>query len=145
MSTNREPSSIDAPGPDVVSVDEDMEAEDFREASGVARIWLWVVPVVVVHLALIYPLARSAFDFNIPAYLHVDGIAAWLWVNGGAIGLGIWFWKKGRIPIAAGKWLRGRRARSLILFWLGGSLAWFLLPAILNDMWDAFSAWLTVW
>jgi hypothetical protein len=96
---------------------------------------MWAVPVAMVHLALIYAVASSAFNFRLPGYLHADKVLAWLWVNGAAIGVGAWFWKKGRVPVAAGKWLHGRRARWLILTWLGTSLAWFLLPAVLHDIW----------
>jgi hypothetical protein len=99
----------------------------------------------VVHIALIYQLARVVFDVQFPAYLHVEQIMGWLWLNGGAIGLGIWFCKKGRVPTAAGRWLHGRRARLLIPIWLGVSLVWFLLPAVLNDGWDALSSWRNDW
>ena len=145
MNRTSEPPLIGADSPDVVSVDAETEVQDWQEASGVARIWVWVVPIVVVHLALIYPLARSAFDFELPGYLHADKVAAWLWVNGAAIGLGVWLWKKGRVPVAAGKWIRGRRARWFILIWLGTSLAWFLLPAMLSDAWEMLSTRLPSW
>lgn len=145
MSSNSEPPAIDVPKPGIVSIDPEREAEDWEEASGVARIWVWIVPVAMAHLALIYALVSRTFDFKLPAYLHSDLIFAWLWVNGAAVGLGAWFWKKGRIPVAAGKWLHGRRVRWLILIWLGSSLAWFLLPAVLGDGWDMLSALLNDW
>ena len=135
MSSSDEPSLIDATDQEVVGVDRDMEEEDREAASGMARAGMWAVPVAMVHLALIYAVASSAFNFRLPGYLHADHVLAWLWVNGAAIGLAAWFWKKGRVPVAAGKWLHGRRARWLILTWLGASLAWFLLPAVLHDIW----------
>jgi hypothetical protein len=127
-------------GPDIVEVDAITEVEDRQEAVEYARIWVWIVPVAVVHLTLLYSVLRSVVDFRLPAYLQTSQVVAWLWVNGAAVGLGIWFWKKGRFPIAPGKWLRGRRARWLVLVWLVASLAWFLLPAIVGDVWDMLSA-----
>ncbi len=140
-----EPLLKDLEGPDVFTVDAETEARDLRDVSETARIWVWIVPIAVVQLALIYALADSVFDFEIPAYVHVSGIASWLWVNGAAVGLAVWFWKKGRVPIVAGKWLRGRRVRWLILAWLGASLAWFVLPAVLSDAWDMVMTQLSNW
>jgi len=145
MSSNGEPSLMDDPSRDIVTIDQIAEAEDWDEASGAARIWAWVVPIALVHLAPIYALARWAFDFKLPSGLHGDRILVWLWANGAAIGLGVWFWKKGRIPIAPSKWLLGWRARRLTLMWLGASIAWFVLPAVVKDAWDLLSASLSDW
>lgn len=135
-SVNESDPLLDHPeGQDVVTVDAETELRDLRDASGTARIWMWIAPIAVVHLALIYLLARSIFDFEVPAYANFSGVVAWLWVNGAAIGLAAWFWRKDRVPLVAGKWLRGRRSRWLIMAWLGASLAWFVFPTVLSDAW----------
>lgn len=97
------------------------------------------------HVYLIYALASAIFDFRISRYWHMDRALGWLWINGLTIGLGIWFWRKGRFPVAANKWLKGREARQVILMWLGGSLAWFMLPEVVDDAWDLISAQLSGW
>ncbi len=136
---------FDSDDDDVVTIDPRIEAEEWQEASGVARLGAYAVPVAVAHLALIYVLARAVFGFELPPFLHSDRMIAWLWVNGAALGLGAWLWSKGRAPIAPGKWLRGIRARWAILIWLASSLAFFLLPAVLGDAWNALSDWLGGW
>jgi hypothetical protein len=135
MSSDGDVPRSDQGGPDIVEIDAITEAEDRQEAVEYARIWVWIVPVAVMHLALLYSIVRSVFDFRLPAYLHTNQVVAWLWVNGAAISLAIWLWKKGRFPIAPGKWLRGRQARWLILLWLGASLAWFVLPVLIKGAW----------
>jgi hypothetical protein len=127
-------------GDDIIVISASVEDDEWQEASAVARLGAYAVPVAVVHAALLYAFARAVFDFRLPAFLQTDFIVAWLWVNGAAIGLGIWLWRKGRLPIAQGKWLTGKRARWAILTWFGSSLAWFILPAILRDVWTLISS-----
>ncbi len=110
-----------------------------------ARIGVYVAPVIVVHVALVWWLIRAATGLRLPAWLHADQIMAWLYINGGIVAIAAWTWRRRRAPLRRRLWLRGPRARLLILFWLGGSLAWFLLPAVLGDMWAAFRAWLGGW
>ncbi|WEK42917.1 MAG: hypothetical protein P0Y64_16465 [Candidatus Sphingomonas colombiensis] len=142
MSSNDELLSVDIDGPDPDSLNENIESTDRQEALAVARIWAFVVLVGIAFLSFFYALVSSLFDFRLSSYWHVGRVVAWLWVNCGAIGLGIWSWKNGRFPIADRKWLRGRR---LILTWFATSLAWFMLPVVLKDAWDIMSAWLTKW
>jgi hypothetical protein len=97
---------------------------------------MWIAPVVLAHLALVLALVKAATGFHLPDFLHSERVAVWLWVNGGALAIGVWFWRKGRIPVAPRLWLKGRRAREVILLWLGGSLVWFLLPSVLADIWE---------
>jgi hypothetical protein len=113
--------------------------EEREEATGVSRLGVFAVPVALAHVAALWLLARSVFGFSLPAFLHGERVVAWLWVNGGLLGLAVWFWRKGRVPVADGKWLAGTRARGLVLLWLAASLAWFLLPAFLGDLWNALS------
>jgi hypothetical protein len=134
---DEESTKLPESGQDVLSVDPQVEAEEQREAAVFSRIGVYIAPVVVAHLALLYFFANAVFGFRLPAFLHSDAIVAWLWVNGGAVALGVWLWKKGRVPIGAGKWVRGRRARWAVLLWLGASLACFLLPPLLADAWRA--------
>ena len=124
-------------GGDIVSLEPHVEAEEEEEATAFARIGVYITPVVVAHLALLYFFAEAVFGFRLPAYLPTGAIVGWLWVNGGAVALCVWLWKKGRVPVGAGKWVRGRRARRAILLWLGASLAWFLLPPLLESAWLA--------
>jgi len=137
--------SVQAFGDDVVRVDAAVEADHWEEASGWARISVYAVPVAIAHLALVYALLSAIFDFKFPRFLHVDGVRAWLWVNGAALGLGAWLWTKGRFPLARGRWLQGKRARRMIAVWLGASLGWFLLPAFLRDAWEALTRATSDW
>jgi hypothetical protein len=127
-------------GHEVLSLDPDAEREEQDEAHAFARLGGAAVPVAVVHLLLIFLVLQSAFGFELPRVLHADRVIAWLWVNGAGLALGAWLWRKGRVPVGKGQWLRGRRARAGVLLWLGLSLAWFLLPALLGDAWRAVSA-----
>ncbi|HEV2569820.1 hypothetical protein [Sphingomonas sp.] len=111
MSSDGDLSTSEQGGSDIVEVDAVTEAEDRQEAVEYTQNWVWIMPAAVVHAALLYAVLRSVFDFRLHAYLHTSQVIAWLWVNGAAIGLGIWFWKKGRFPIAPGQWLQGRQAR----------------------------------
>ena len=128
----------------IIAIDPVLEADDREEATIFARLGVYAVPVVIFHLALLYPLARAAFG-ELPRLPHTDRVIAWFWVNGAALALGAWLWRKGRIPLGAGKWLSGWRARWSIFAWLAASFAWFLLPALLQDAWRAvlglFPSW----
>ena len=115
-----------------VPVAPDVEANDLEEAGAFARLGVWAVPVAIVHLFLLYAIVRAATGFNLPAFLHADALIAWLWVNGAALALAVWLWRKGRVPAAPGKWVKGARAKRLILAWLGLSLGWFLLPSLIH-------------
>ena len=137
--------AIQALGDDFVRVDANVEADHWEEASGWARISVYAVPVAIAHLALVYALLSAIFEFRLPKFLHVDGLVAWLWVNGAALGLGAWLWRKGRFPLAPGQWLQGKSARWMIAIWLGASLGWFLLPAFLRDAWDALTRATSDW
>jgi hypothetical protein len=141
MQTN-EPAGTDEA--DIVALDPALEVVEREEATIFARLGIYAVPVVVFHLALLYPLARAAFG-ELPRLPHADLVIGWLWVNGGALALGAWLWRRGRIPLGAGKWLSGRRARWSIAAWLGASLAWFLLPALLQDAAKAVSGLFPTW
>lgn len=127
------------PGEEIETIDEETEGLERDEASAMARLGVYAVPVAIAHLALIYFVMRAAFGFEVPRFLRADMVVAWLWVNGAALALGAWMWRKGRVPVAPGRWLKGRRARLSILLWLGLSLAWFLLPALLGEA----GQWLT--
>jgi hypothetical protein len=126
-------------GGESLSLDADAHAAEESEARSFARLGGWAMPVVVAHGALLFLLLQSAWGFQLPAFLHADRVVAWLWVNGAAIGLGLWLWRRGRVPVGGRRWLRGRRARMGVLLWLAASLAWFLLPAIAGDVWRALS------
>jgi hypothetical protein len=132
-------------GEDIVAVDADTDADAHREAHAFARTAMWAVPVAIAHLAVIYLILSAVTGFRLPAFLRSDALFAWLWVNGAALGLGVWSWKKGRVPVAAGKWMTGRRAKIAILAWLGVSLLWFLLPGLLGDLWRALTSPLGDW
>jgi hypothetical protein len=88
----------------------------------------------VVHLFLLYVVLRAATGFTLPRFLHADALTASLWVNGAAVALAVWLWRKGRVPVATGKWLTGRRAKVMILSWIALSLLWFLLPGLVRDL-----------
>jgi hypothetical protein len=124
-------------GPDEMVLSDEVHQTEVEEARETARIGVWIAPVVLAHVALILALVQAATGFRLPDFLHSDRVAVWLWVNGAAIAIGVWFWRKGRVPVSPRLWLKGRRAREYILLWLGGSLAWFLLPSVLADMWEA--------
>ena len=128
----------------IVALDPRLEAEEREEATAFARLGVYAVPVVIFHLALLYPLARAAFG-ELPRLPHANLVIGWFWVNGAALAMGAWLWRKGRIPLGAGKWLSGRRARWSMLAWLGASLGLFLLPALVQDAWrailDLFRSW----
>jgi len=130
---------------DVVPVDPRSEALDVEEAHAFARAAVWAVPVAIAHLAVIYLILGAVTGFRLPAFLRSDDLFAWLWINGAAIGMAVWSWKKGRVPIAAGKWMTGRRAKLAILAWLGLSSLWFLLPGLLGDFWRALTTPLGDW
>ncbi|MEA3003620.1 MAG: hypothetical protein QOH81_2408 [Sphingomonadales bacterium] len=130
---------------DIETLAADADADERRDASQISRLGTYAIPVAIVHLALISVLLRLTFGFSLPPFPHLDLVIIWLLVNGGAVALGMWMWAKGRIPLAAGKWLRGRRARWSVAAWLGLSLAWFLLPALLQDAWAALPAFLPAW
>lgn len=124
---------------DIVSVDADADAEAHEEAQAFGRAAMWVVPVALAHLAVIYQILSAVTGFKLAPFLRSSDVFAWLWINGAAVGLGVWAWKKGRVPVAAGKWMTGRRAKLAILAWLGLSLLWFVLPGLVGDLWRAIS------
>jgi hypothetical protein len=130
---------------DIVPVDPHAEALDVEEAHAFAGAAIWAVPVGLAHLAVIYLILSAVTGFKLPAFLRSDAVFAWLWINGAALGLGIWSWKNGRVPVAAGKWMTGRRAKLAILAWLGLSLLWFLLPGLLGDLWRGLTSPLGGW
>lgn len=121
------------------SVDPETERAEDGEARAFARLGGAAVPVAVAHLVLIFVLLKAAFGFELPAFLPAERVVAWLWVNGAAVGLGVWMWRKGRVPLGGGRWLGGRRARMAVLAWLALSLAWVLLPALLGAAWRVIS------
>jgi hypothetical protein len=130
---------------DIVAVDADTDADAHREARAFARTAVWAVPIALAHLAVIYLILSAVIGFRLPAFLRSDAVLAWLWVNGAAVGLGVWSWKKGRVPVAAGKWMTGRRAKLAILAWLGLSLAWCLLPNLLGSLWRTVTGFSADW
>ena len=117
---------------DLVTVDANVEADDLEEARAFAKLGIWAVPIAIVHLFLLYALFRAITGVKLPNFLHADAVVAWLWVNGAAVALGIWLWRAGRVPARPGTWVRGPRAKRLILAWLALSLAWFVLPGLLR-------------
>jgi hypothetical protein len=119
---------------DLVAVDANVEADDLEDARAFAKLGVWAVPVAIVHLFLLYALLRAITGFRLPTFLHADAVVAWLWVNGAAVALGIWLWRTGRVPARPGTWVRGPRAKQLIVAWLGLSLAWFMLPVFLREV-----------
>ncbi|HEX8194424.1 MAG TPA: hypothetical protein VF552_16160 [Allosphingosinicella sp.] len=123
----------------LVAVDPAAEAQDIEEAAAFSRAAVWAVPVAIAHIALIYFIFSAVTGFRLPAFFRSDALVAWLWINGAAVGLGIWAWKKGRVQVSAGTWMTGRRAKLAILAWLGLSLLWFLLPGLLGALWRAVS------
>jgi hypothetical protein len=129
----------DEPGHDreVVSVDPHDEAADLEEATALSGAAMWAVPVAIAHLFVIYMILSAVTGFRLPAFLRSDDVVAWLWINGAAVGLGVWAWRKGRVQISAGRWMTGRHAKLAILAWIGLSLLWFLLPSLLGGLWRA--------
>ena len=118
-------------------VEPDAVAELFerQEAETIAKLGIYVVPVVIIHVALLLWVVRAATGFSLETSPHAGRIIAWLWVNGAALTLGVWMWRKDRFPIGAREWLQGKRARWAIVTWLGCSLAWFMMPAMVEEAW----------
>lgn len=115
-------------------VDADEESAAIEEAKLFAKVGYYAVPVALVHLGLLYTVIRGALDLDIPEFTTSNPLLVWLWLNGAAVALAIWFWKRGYFPIRQGLWLRGRTAKLLILLWLAVSIAWFTLPAVLRKL-----------
>ncbi len=115
--------------------DDVSEAAEREDAAAFVRLGRGAVPVVVIHLAVIFLFLDAAVGLRLPAFLRSDLVLAWLWVNGAAVALAVWMWRKGRIPLAKGRWLGGRAGKRLLLGWIGLSLAWFLLPSLLRSAW----------
>ena len=125
---------------DEISVDPAIEADDLEDAKAFARLGVWIAPVVIVHLFLIYTLVRAVTGFTLPSFIRADLLTAWLWINGATVALAIWLWRKGRVPGIKGRWISGQRAKRLILAWIALSIAWFLLPAVVRGIAQLLSA-----
>lgn len=130
---------------ELIALDAHADAEAVEELKSAAGIGVYIAPVVVAHLALVYLLIQAMTGWRLPRWLHSDLVVAWLWVNGAAITVGVLLWRKSRMPFEPGVWIQGRRARQLILAWLGLSLLWFLAPALARDAWNGLRGMLTAW
>ncbi|GAA4021077.1 hypothetical protein GCM10022280_22030 [Sphingomonas swuensis] len=115
-------------------VGSDEESTAIEEARLFAKVGYYAVPVALIHFGLLYTVLRGALDLDIPDFTTSNPLLIWLWLNGAAVALAIWFWKRGHFPIRQGLWLRGRTAKLLIVLWLALSIAWFTLPAVLRRL-----------
>ncbi len=120
-------------------------ASRLEESRIFAKLGTYAGPVILIHLLLFYWVVSAATGFQVPAWLKSDRLAAWLWVNGGLVGLAFWAWRNRRFPVGVRTWATGRRARRLAIAWVGVSLFWFLLPTLLSDAWASVSAQLSGW
>jgi hypothetical protein len=144
VSVDQEP-FLEPDNSSLVDICPDLERQELEEASYFSRLGAYAFPVILAHLALLYVLAKAIFRIRLPDFLHSNLIVTWLLINGALVALGIWLWRKGRIPVAKGRWLTGRHARWSIVIWLGSSLALFLLPAVTGDIWETLLARFAPW
>ena len=134
----QDPSGFELPQ-GMIKPDSNIEALDREETEIIAKLGRYIVPVVVIHVALLLWMVRAATGFSFEISPHAGQIILWLWVNGAAVTLGVWMWRRGRFPVGTSHWLRGKRARWAIVTWLGCSLAWFMMPAMVDEAWHYLS------
>lgn len=130
-----EPSLVDIDQPDGPHRrDRESESADLEDARLFARIGYYAVPVAMIHVGILYTVLSGVFHLELPRLTTNNPFFVWLWVNGAAVAVGIWFWRSGRIPLRRGLWIRGRTARLFILSWLGLSVIWFVAPTMLRRL-----------
>ena len=104
------------------------DEEQREQLLDAARLAKLLVPLSLAYLTFIHAILAPVLDYRLPGFVPVDRIAGWLWLNGGLLGVAVWSVRTGRLPLAGGKWVTGKRMIWILAGLIANSIAWFMLP-----------------
>ena len=129
---------------DLIETVEDQEQTnqfDFEDFKLHVQFGLFVVPIIMVFLALALWVATAAMRLELPRIPLGGLIFGWCWLNGPLLAAARWAWRKERWPLSPTRWIEGKKARHIALSIPAMSLLTFLSFGIIEELWK-FCVWL---